>query len=79
VRVLEEADLGVGRAGKRPTHVTEELAFEKRFHHGGTIYRDEFLFASRPKTMEGLRDQFFAGAGFSSHQDRPRIRRKATH
>ena len=59
--------------------MAEELALEQRFDDGGTIDGDELLLASRPETMERLRDEFLAGAGFSSDEHRPRIRREATH
>ena len=76
-RVLEQADLGVRRAGERSAHVAEELALEQRFDDRGAVHRDETSILARPKTMERFRDQFLAGAGFSGDEHRARVRREA--
>ena len=75
VRVFEQADLVVNRAGKRPPRVAEQLALEEGFDDGGAIHRDEPLRAPRTEPMQRPGDQLLAGARFARHQHRPYVRR----
>ena len=77
--MLEQADLGVGRAGERAAHVAEQLALEQRLDDGGTVHRDQAPILARAEAMQRLGDQFLAGAGFAGDQHRARVRREPAH
>ena len=75
MRQFEPADSLRNRARKGALLVSEQFAFEKPGGDGGTVHLDEGPLATRAEIMDGARDQFLAGAGFTQNENR-RIRRR---
>src|SRR4029077_17136990 len=61
-------------AGESTFLVPEEFAFQQASGNGGTIELDEGIAMTRAEIVDGLGNQFFAGAGFATDED-GRIRR----
>src|SRR5262249_47266948 len=79
VRVLEQADFGVGCTSEGTPRVPEELAFEERLDNRRTVDGDELLIAPWPQPVERFCDEFLASTGLSGDEDGPRVRSKAAH
>ena len=60
---FEEAGASVSCAGESAANVAEELAFEQRVDHSGTIADGEAGFGDGTHVVERVSDQFLAGAG----------------
>ena len=62
VRQLEASDaVGLG-VGECAFHMAEELAFEDALRQRAGVHRDQRTLRACGKRMDGLRDNFFAGA-----------------
>jgi len=57
-------------AGKGAALVAEQLGFDQRFGNRRAIERDKRLLGTRAAVVEGLGEDFLAGAGFALDQDR---------
>ena len=72
MRLLEPALPGADGAGERAAHVAEDLGFEQVLWNRAAVERDEPLPAPRAGVMNRARDDFLAGAGLASDQNRAR-------
>ncbi len=61
--------------GKRPSHVSEELALEEFPGNRGAIHRDESRCSASALRVNGASDELFADAGFSLDEYGGRCRR----
>ena len=59
----------MGRASKRAFFVAKQLAFKKRFRHAGTVDRNKRPIFASTGLVNGVGDQFLAGAGFPKQED----------
>ena len=67
---FEAAGAVVDRAGERAADVAEELAFEQAFAERAAVDADERAVAALAEVVDGVGDEFLAGAGFAEQQDR---------
>src|SRR6185295_19640284 len=73
---LEAALAPIGGAGERALFVAEDLALEQRLGNRGAVDRDERKAGARAELMDGLRDQFLAGARLTRDEHRCAGRRR---
>ena len=69
IGLLELAVLIGGGAGKCSLAVSEQLALDRVFGNGGAIYLDKHFILAQAEGMDGVRDQFLAGARLAINQD----------
>src|ERR1022692_1973963 len=69
IRLLKLAFLVRGCSGKRRFAVTEKFAVDKVFGKGGAVDLDERIVLAKALGMDGMRHEFFSGAGFAIDQD----------
>ena len=65
VGLLELADLALMGAGEAAFAVAEEFALDQVFGDGGAVDFDEGLGGAGAHGMDGVRDEFLAGAAFA--------------
>ena len=66
---FKPAGLAAGRAGKRPLFVPEQFRLEKGVRNGARVHRHEGTFGAGTAGVDGLGDDFLAGAGFADDDD----------
>jgi len=69
LRLLELAEVPGGGAGERALLVAEEFGLDQFGGNSRAIHGDEGRGGARAAFVQGARDQFFAGAGFSEDAD----------
>ena len=69
---MEQAVLGIGRAGEGAAHVAEKLALDQRGHQRAAVHGNERFIAEDAGEVYGLRHQFLARAAFAKNQHRMR-------
>src|SRR5207237_6575102 len=62
---FKTADAALGRAGKCAALMTEDFTLHERFGNWRAVDGDERAAGARRKAVNGPRDNFFAGTGFS--------------
>ena len=67
---LEAAGAVVDGAGERAADVAEQLAFQQVLGQGAAVDADERAAAARAEPVDGLGDQFLAGARLAQQQHR---------
>jgi hypothetical protein len=70
VGFFEEALACLYGAGERATHVSKELAFEKRLGERRAVDRDERPLGAQGVGVDGPCDQFLAGAALAGDENR---------
>src|ERR1700722_10769763 len=76
---FETTDAAFGGTGEGAFLMSEDFAFHQRFGDRRTIDGDERTVGARREHMNGARDHFFAGPGFSGDQNRRGGRRGNFH
>ena len=69
---LKQAGLGLARVREGALLVAEQLGLEQALRNGGTVDVDEGLGRSRPRPVQGPREQALARAGLAEDQQRGR-------
>ncbi len=67
--LLEFAFFVGGRAGERSFVVAEEFALDEVFGDGGAVDLDESFILAQALAVDGVGDQFFAGAGLAVNEN----------
>lgn len=68
LRHLEPTEPAFGRAREGAAFVAEKFTGQKLRIQGGAVYLDEQTVAAAAELMDGLGNQFLAGAGFAENQ-----------
>src|SRR5712691_11245045 len=79
VRVLEEADLVVGRARKGAPHVAEQLALEQGFDDGRAVHGHETGVRAPGERVKRAGDELLARPGFAGDEHRADVRRQPAY
>ncbi len=77
IRLLEEANAILDRAGEGATLVAEELRFEQGIGQRTAVFGDEGLGGAAAFVMDGARHHFLAGTGLAGDQHGQIVRRDA--
>ena len=70
VRDLEAADLARQGAGEGALLPAEQFAFHEPGRQRGAVDLDHHVAAARAEPVDGLGDEFLAGAGLAAHEHR---------
>ena len=79
VALLELADTTAVGPGESTLFVAEQLAFQKLLWDGGAVNRQERPTGPATVLIEGVRDQFLAGAALAGNEDRHVLRGDAAN
>src|SRR5207247_8253332 len=78
-RVLEEADLVVGRARKGAPHVAEQLALAEGFDDGRAVHGHETGVRAPGERVKRAGDELLARPGFAGDEHRADVRRQPAY